>query len=60
VVPFGARAHHLLEQPNKHLSLLLSLKKTFSDTISGAKDERPGLAALLDYVRDGDTVSRPD
>lgn len=30
--------------------------KTFSDTMSGAKDDRPGLAALMDYVRDGDTV----
>jgi DNA invertase Pin-like site-specific DNA recombinase len=30
--------------------------KTFSDTMSGAKDDRPGLAALLDYVREGDTV----
>src|SRR4029077_8888975 len=24
--------------------------------MSGAKDDRPGLAALMDYVRDGDTV----
>lgn len=30
--------------------------KMFSDTLSGARDDRPGLAALLDYVRDGDTV----
>jgi hypothetical protein len=30
--------------------------KTFSDTISGAKVDRPGLAALMDYVREGDTV----
>jgi len=30
--------------------------KTFSDVMSGARDDRPGLAALLDYVRDGDTV----
>jgi DNA invertase Pin-like site-specific DNA recombinase len=30
--------------------------KTFSDTMSGARDDRPGLAALLDYVRAGDTV----
>lgn len=30
--------------------------KTFSDTMSGAKDDRPGLSALLEYVRDGDTV----
>jgi DNA invertase Pin-like site-specific DNA recombinase len=30
--------------------------KSFSDTMSGTRDDRPGLAALLDYVRDGDTV----
>jgi DNA invertase Pin-like site-specific DNA recombinase len=30
--------------------------RTFSDTMSGACDDRPGLAALLDYVREGDTV----
>jgi DNA invertase Pin-like site-specific DNA recombinase len=30
--------------------------KTFSDTLSGAKDDRPGLAALMDYVRERDTV----
>ena len=30
--------------------------KTFSDTMSGARDDRPGLAALMEYVRDGDTV----
>mgnify|MGYP002422937133 CR=1 FL=1 len=30
--------------------------KTFSDTMSGARDDRPGLAALMVYVRDGDTV----
>src|SRR5512139_624245 len=30
--------------------------KTFSHVMSGARDDRPGLAALLDYVRDGDTV----
>ncbi len=30
--------------------------KTFSDTMSGARDDRPGLAALIDYVREGDTV----
>ena len=30
--------------------------KTFSDTMSGAQDDRPGLAALMEYVREGDTV----
>jgi DNA invertase Pin-like site-specific DNA recombinase len=32
------------------------VSKTFSDVMSGARDDRPGLAALLDYVREGDTV----
>jgi DNA invertase Pin-like site-specific DNA recombinase len=30
--------------------------KSFSDTMSGARDDRPGLAALMEYVRDGDTI----
>jgi DNA invertase Pin-like site-specific DNA recombinase len=30
--------------------------KTFSDTMSGARDDRPGLAEPMAYVRKGDTV----
>lgn len=30
--------------------------KVFSDTMSGARDDRPGLVKLMAYVRDGDTV----
>ncbi len=30
--------------------------KTFSDTMSGARDDRPGLAELMAYVRAGDSV----
>ncbi len=30
--------------------------KIFTDTISGAKSERKGLADALGYVRDGDTL----
>ncbi len=30
--------------------------KTFEDVVSGKKFDRPGLAALLDYVRPGDMV----
>src|SRR6185436_14083934 len=30
--------------------------KIYSDTMSGARDDRPGLAALMDYIRAGDTV----
>ncbi|OBH59467.1 hypothetical protein A5685_03230 [Mycobacterium colombiense] len=44
-----------LEQQNAALAAA-GVTKTFSDTMSGARDDRPGLAALLDYVRQGDTV----
>jgi DNA invertase Pin-like site-specific DNA recombinase len=44
-----------LEQQNAALAAV-GVTKTFSDTMSGARDDRPGLAALMDYVRDGDTV----
>jgi DNA invertase Pin-like site-specific DNA recombinase len=44
-----------LEQQDTALSAA-GVIKTFSDTMSGARDDRPGLAALLDYVREGDTV----
>jgi DNA invertase Pin-like site-specific DNA recombinase len=30
--------------------------KVFSDTMSGARDDRPGLAALMEYVRPDDAV----
>jgi DNA invertase Pin-like site-specific DNA recombinase len=30
--------------------------KTFSDIMSGGRDDRPGLAELMAYVREGDTV----
>jgi DNA invertase Pin-like site-specific DNA recombinase len=44
-----------LDQQNAALEAA-GVIKTFSDTMSGARDDRPGLAALIDYVRDGDTV----
>jgi DNA invertase Pin-like site-specific DNA recombinase len=44
-----------LDQQNAAMEAA-GVTKTFSDTMSGACDDRPGLAALLDYVRDGDTV----
>jgi DNA invertase Pin-like site-specific DNA recombinase len=44
-----------LDQQNQAL-MAAGVSKIFSDTMSGARDDRPGLAALLDYVRDGDTV----
>jgi DNA invertase Pin-like site-specific DNA recombinase len=44
-----------LDQQNAALQTV-GVSKTFSDTMSGARDDRPGLAALMDYVRAGDTV----
>ena len=32
------------------------MTKTFSDMMSGARDGRPGLAELMAYVREGDSV----
>lgn len=44
-----------LDQQNGALAAA-GVTKVFSDVMSGARDDRPGLAALLDYVREGDTV----
>ena len=44
-----------LDQQNAALEAA-GVTKVFSDTISGARDDRPGLTALLDYVREDDTV----
>ena len=44
-----------LDQQNAALEAS-GVTKTFSDMMSGARDDRPGLAALLEYVRPGDTV----
>ena len=44
-----------LDQQNAALTTA-GVSKTFSDVMSGARDDRPGLVALLDYVREGDTV----
>lgn len=38
------------------LNALHDCDKVFKEIISGAKDNRPELMALLDYVREGDTV----
>jgi DNA invertase Pin-like site-specific DNA recombinase len=48
-------AAQTLDQQNAALEAE-GVAKIFSDTMSGARDDRPGLAALLDYIRDGDTV----
>src|SRR5262249_39562713 len=44
-----------LDQQNAALAAA-GVTKTFSDTMSGASDDRPGPAALLDYIREGDTL----
>ncbi len=44
-----------LDQQNDALAKA-GVSKTFSDTMSGARDDRPGLAQLMAYVREGDTV----
>jgi DNA invertase Pin-like site-specific DNA recombinase len=44
-----------LDQQNAALEAA-GATKTFSDTMSGARDDRPGLAALMEYVREGDSV----
>jgi DNA invertase Pin-like site-specific DNA recombinase len=44
-----------LDQQNAALQSA-GVTKVFSDTMSGARDDRPGLAALMEYVRPGDTV----
>jgi DNA invertase Pin-like site-specific DNA recombinase len=44
-----------LDQQNAALGAA-GVMTTFSDTMSGARDDRPGLAALIEYVREGDVV----
>jgi hypothetical protein len=39
-----------LDQQNEALAAA-NVTKTFSDIMSGARDDRPGLAALIEYVR---------
>ena len=48
-------AAQTLDQQNDALAKA-GVSKTLSDTMSGARDDRPGLAALMEYVREGDTV----
>ncbi|MGW4019126.1 recombinase family protein [Rhodococcus ruber] len=63
VAPTGTRIGYVrvstvaqtLEQQKVALAAA-GVTKVFQDKISGARDDRPGLAALLEYVREGDTV----
>jgi DNA invertase Pin-like site-specific DNA recombinase len=45
----------VLEQQNEALEAA-NVSKTFSDKMSGTRDDRPGLTELMAYVREGDTV----
>ena len=47
--------HQLLEAQRDALAAA-GCEKLFVDQLSGVREDRPGLAALLDYVRAGDTV----
>jgi len=47
--------HQSLEAQHDTLTAA-GCERIFTDTLSGARDDRPGLAALLDYTRAGDVV----
>lgn len=47
--------HQLLDQQRDALAAA-GCERVFTDQMSGVREDRPGLAALLDYVRDGDVV----
>jgi DNA invertase Pin-like site-specific DNA recombinase len=47
--------HQTLDQQTDALTAA-GCDRIFTDTISGTRDDRPGLATLLGYARDGDTV----
>lgn len=48
-------SHQTTDQQNDALAAA-GVERTFTDTMSGTRDDRPGLAALLDYARQGDTI----
>jgi DNA invertase Pin-like site-specific DNA recombinase len=47
--------HQLLDQQLDALNAA-GCERIFTDHLSGAREDRPGLVALLGYIRDGDTV----
>ncbi|MCA1672349.1 MAG: recombinase family protein, partial [Actinobacteria bacterium] len=47
--------HQSLDQQHDALTAA-GVDRVFIDKMSGTRDDRPGLAALLDYAREGDTV----
>lgn len=49
-------SHQSLDQQHDALKAA-GVGRIFDDVMSGARDDRPGLAALLDYAREGDSVT---
>ena len=49
--------HQLLDQQLDALSAAGVAGRVFTDTMSGTRDDRPGLAELMAYARAGDTVT---
>jgi DNA invertase Pin-like site-specific DNA recombinase len=49
-------SHQTLDQQVDALTAA-GVERIFEDKMSGTRDDRPGLAALLDYARDGDTIT---
>lgn len=49
-------AHQSLDQQHDALRAA-GVDRIFDDVMSGVRDDRPGLTALLDYAREGDTVT---
>jgi DNA invertase Pin-like site-specific DNA recombinase len=47
--------HQSLDQQRDALTAV-GCERIFTDRLSGTREDRPGLAALLDYTRAGDTV----
>jgi DNA invertase Pin-like site-specific DNA recombinase len=50
-----SRVAQTLDQQNEALAAA-GVTKVFSDNMSGARDDGPGLCELMSYVREGDTV----
>jgi DNA invertase Pin-like site-specific DNA recombinase len=49
-------SHQTLDQQHDALKAA-GVERIFDDVMSGTRDDRPGLAALLDYAREGDSVT---
>jgi DNA invertase Pin-like site-specific DNA recombinase len=49
-------SHQSLDQQHDALNAA-GVERIFDDVMSGAREDRPGLAALLDYARKGDSVT---